>query len=176
MDPLAAYRKRRDFARTSEPRASLKKKRKRIFVVQRHDASHLHYDFRIEVGGVLKSWAVPKGVPAAPKIKRLAVQTEDHPLAYAAFEGEIPEGEYGAGTVKIWDSGKYYNLKRDSKGKEVPLARCVKEGRVEIFLEGERYRGAYALIHFKEKNWLLLKMRAKTEEYLIGENGSSPKS
>lgn len=163
---LATYRKKRHFGRTPEPKPTAKKGRKSIFVVQRHDARRLHYDFRIEVGGTLKSWAIPKGLPTSPKVKRLAVQTEDHPLAYAKFEGEIPEGEYGAGVVKIWDRGKYYNLKTDKNGKEIPLKKCLLDGQIEIFLEGDRFQGGYALIHFRDKNWLMIKMRAKTTRYM----------
>lgn len=120
-----------------------------IFVVQEHNAKHLHYDFRLELGGVLKSWAVPKGIPLEPGIKRLAVLTEDHPLDYADFEGTIPEGEYGAGVVKIWDRGTY-------------LPKKITEKELVVRLRGEKLRGTYALIRLRDgKNWLILKKKGK---------------
>ncbi|HSW72519.1 MAG TPA: DNA polymerase ligase N-terminal domain-containing protein [Chlamydiales bacterium] len=159
---LAAYRKKRTFKKTPEPKGKISKpSKKRLYVVQRHDASHLHYDFRLEIGGVLKSWALPKGLPVKLNEKRLAVMTEDHPKEYAYFEGEIPKGNYGAGTVKIWDRGKYTNLKRDKNGKELPLKTCIQKGQLSILLEGKRYKGAYALIHFRDKNWLMMKLKTR---------------
>jgi DNA ligase D-like protein (predicted 3'-phosphoesterase) len=131
-----------------------------MFVVQKHDASRLHYDFRIEIEGILKSWAVPKGPSTNPREKRLAVETEDHPLEYADFEGTIPEGEYGAGTVLIWDTGTYRNLK-EKNGKEVPLSKCYDSGHITVWLEGRKLKGGYALTRFRKdiKNqWLLVKM------------------
>lgn len=116
------------------------------FVIQKHQATHLHYDFRLEMDGVLKSWAVPKEPPTAPGIRRLAVQVEDHALDYINFEGVIPEGEYGAGTVEIWDKGTYTLKNRIEK-------------MIEFTLQGAKLKGDYALIHFKENNWLLLKKR-----------------
>ncbi|MBX5321400.1 ATP-dependent DNA ligase [Candidatus Bathyarchaeota archaeon A05DMB-3] len=117
------------------------------FVVQRHHARQLHYDFRLEMDGVLKSWAVPKEPPLEPGVKRLAVEVEDHPLDYADFQGIIPEGMYGAGRVEIWDRGAY-TLKHRSSDK------------IEFTLNGEKMRGDYALIRFKgDKNWLLIKKK-----------------
>jgi DNA ligase D-like protein (predicted 3'-phosphoesterase) len=137
----------------------------RVFVVQKHDASHLHYDFRLEIAGVLKSWAVPKGPSMNPSDKRLAVETEDHPLEYASFEGIIPEGEYGAGTVIVWDTGQYYNLKLYEDGSEVPMEKTYDEGRIEIWMEGEKLRGGFALVLTRlagrQKQWMLIKMRDK---------------
>ena len=115
------------------------------FVVQEHHASHLHWDFRLEMDGVLKSWAVPKGVPEEPGIRRLAIQVEDHPVSYIDFEGEISEGQYGAGEVKIWDNGTYTLDERDKK-------------KITFTLNGERLHGGYAIIHTRDNQWILLKM------------------
>lgn len=157
---LKQYRKKRDVKKSGEPSGSKKSRSgdKPIFVIQKHDASSLHYDFRLEVDGVLKSWAVPKGPSTDPSDKRLAVETEDHPIEYADFEGLIPEGEYGAGTVMVWDRGHFKNLRE-----ETSMAKGFKEGQLEVWLEGEKLRGGYALSHFrtegKQRQWLLIKMR-----------------
>jgi bifunctional non-homologous end joining protein LigD len=146
---LAEYLSRRDFSVTPEPRGEVKKVGERIFVVQEHHARRLHYDLRLENGGALKSWAVPKGVPEQPDQKRLAVETEDHPLDYANFEGTIPKGQYGAGTVKIWDKGSYE-------------PKVWGENMIEFTLKGQRLKGRYALVRLKkagENSWLLLKGR-----------------
>jgi len=116
------------------------------FVIQKHQATHLHYDFRLEMDNVLKSWAVPKEPPAQPGIRRLAVQVEDHELSYIDFEGTIPEGEYGAGSVEIWDKGTYTLMNRTDKI-------------IEFALDGSRLKGNYALVNFKENNWLLIKRK-----------------
>lgn len=116
------------------------------FVVQKHNATHLHYDFRLEMDNVLKSWAVPKGPPTEPGIRRLAVQVEDHALTWIDFEGIIPKGEYGAGTVEIWDKGTYTLKTRTEK-------------MIEFRLEGTKLRGNYTLINFKENNWLLIRKK-----------------
>lgn len=116
------------------------------FVIQKHQATHLHYDFRLELGNVLKSWAVPKEPPTQPGIRRLAVQVEDHELSYIDFEGTIPEGEYGAGTVEIWDKGTYTLKNRTDKI-------------IEFTLDGSRLKGSYALVNFKDNNWLLIKKK-----------------
>lgn len=147
---LEEYEKKRHFEKTSEPSAHSPQEntRKPVFVVQRHDARNLHYDFRLEMDGVLKSWAVPKEPPKEKGTKRLAIQTEDHPLAYADFEGEIPEGEYGAGKVEIWDKGTFELLKREEK-------------EIIVTLHGDKLKGDYVLIRTKygkeEKGWLLFK-------------------
>lgn len=166
MASLKTYRNRRDFRKSPEPArgssARVKKDRNPIFVVQEHDASRLHYDFRLEIEGALKSWAVPKGPSTDPKEKRLAVAVEDHPLKYADFEGVIPEGEYGGGTVIVWDAGPYRNIKKDDKGRQVPISTAWKQGSIEVWLEGKKLRGGYALINSKlrgkKENWLLVKM------------------
>jgi bifunctional non-homologous end joining protein LigD len=126
-----------------------------LFVVQKHRARSLHFDLRLEIRGVLKSWAVPKGAPKKIGEKHLAIFTEDHPLEYAHFEGVIPEGNYGAGKVEIWDRGYFQNLKSRS------LFHCLKKGVIEFRTEGKRMKGSYALVHFRGKNWLWMKIRTK---------------
>jgi DNA ligase D-like protein (predicted 3'-phosphoesterase) len=163
---LEKYKQKRDFRKTSEPSGDELNfdwaEEGPIFVIQKHDASNLHYDFRIEVDGVLKSWAVPKGPSTDPSVKRMAIPTEDHPLAYADFEGVIPEGEYGGGTVMVWDRGSYRNLKEDKDGgNSKSVAEQVKGGHATIWLEGEKLTGGYALIRTEEgedERWLLIKM------------------
>src|ERR687887_1957702 len=144
-DLLATYRKKRDFRKTPEPagKAAYRPSRQPIFVIQKHDASTLHYDFRIESSGVLKSWAVPKGPSTNPKEKRLAMPTEDHPLDYVDFEGNIPEGEYGAGPVIVWDAGTYRN-QTEKDGEPVPVERAVDGGHVSVWLEGDKLTGGHA--------------------------------
>ncbi len=160
-DPLKKYKEKRDFKKTPEPTSSEKiSSNKPRFVIQKHDASRLHYDFRLEVNGVLKSWAIPKGPSMDPRQKRLAVPTEDHPIDYIDFEGIIPKGNYGAGTVIVWDTGTYQNLK-----KNIPMDKAIEEGHVDIQLEGEKLKGGYALIQTGKGNkkfWLLFK---KKDEY-----------
>ena len=150
---LATYRKKRDFSRTSEPRGG-RDRRGAMFVVQKHDARTLHYDFRLQLGGVLLSWAVPKGPSADPDVKRLAVQTEDHPLEYGKFEGTIPEGEYGAGTVLLWDRGTW---RADGDAREQ-----YRKGHLSFALEGRRMKGRWHLVRTKTgkpagRSWLLFK-------------------
>jgi DNA ligase D-like protein (predicted 3'-phosphoesterase) len=166
-DKLQQYKKKRDFRKTPEPgeaEADLSWAEARpIFVIQKHQARRLHYDFRIEVDGVLKSWAVPKGPATHPKEKRLAVPTEDHPLGYANFEGVIPEDEYGGGTVMIWDRGSYSNLKTVAEGEEAApsVADQIENGHVTIRLAGQKLCGGYALIRTGSggnARWLLIKM------------------
>lgn len=160
---LQKYQSKRTFSSTPEPSGKQRKKKKTkgpVFVVQKHKASQLHFDFRLEIDGVLTSWAVPKGISADPAQKHLAIPTEDHPLDYALFEGVIPEGNYGAGTVMVWDIGTYRNIKKKD-GKLVPMDQCLNRGTVEVWLEGEKLHGGYALIKTKlqgSDKWLLLKM------------------
>jgi len=157
---LEDYQAKRDFRRTPEPSGGSRgASAAPIFVVQKHDASRLHYDFRLEVDGVLKSWAIPKGPSTNPQEKRLAVPTEDHPLEYANFEGVIPEGAYGAGTVMVWDTGSFRNI-TEKKGVPIPLAEAVAHGHVKVWLEGQKLKGGYALTRFKtgkDEAWLLVK-------------------
>lgn len=160
---LAEYLKKRDFSKSPEPKGAAKRPSAKgpIFVIQKHDASKLHYDFRLEVDGVLKSWAVPKGPSTDPSEKRLAVPTEDHPLSYAEFEGVIPEDQYGGGAVLVWDAGTYRNLKEDEDGKEVPMSDCLSDGHLTVWLAGEKVRGGYALTRMGgggKERWLLVKM------------------
>ncbi len=153
MNPLEEYNKKRDFTRTGEPKAAKKKRSgEPLFVIQKHEASRLHYDFRLEMEGVLKSWAVPKGIPYGKGDKKLAVHVEDHPFDYAGFEGIIPKGNYGAGTVMVWDTGTYENL----GGNPV---KDLEEGRLHILLHGKKLEGEWALVKMQreENQWLLLK-------------------
>jgi len=152
---IKRYRAKRDFEKTPEPKGwdvagAQKASKERIFVVQKHQASHLHYDFRLELDGVLKSWAVPKGPPESPGIKRLAIHVEDHPIEYAEFEGEIPAGFYGAGKVGIWDRGSYVLLWR-------------KVDMLKFELKGKRLKGNYMLVHSRENQWLLFKLKEATD-------------
>src|SRR5439155_15792149 len=175
---LEEYQAKRDFRATLEPAAKPgKPHRQPIFVVQEHQATRLHYDFRLEADGVLKSWAVPKQPSMDPAQKRLAVRVEDHPLAYADFRGTIPEGQYGAGVVTIWDSGTYDNLLAD---KPVPqtVTQGIEAGRLEFTLHGKKLRGCFTLIHMRGKgrgkeNWLLIKMKDELARPESGANGSS---
>ena len=166
-DKLEDYKKKRDFKRTSEPGDDTIDfdwaGEGPVFVIQKHDASNLHYDFRIEVDGVLKSWAVPKGPSTDPGVKRLAIPTEDHPLAYADFEGDIPEGEYGGGTILVWDRGNYKNNKKEDpeKGSIPSIEEQIEDGHLTIWIDGEKLRGGYAMIRTgggENPRWLLIKM------------------
>ncbi|MCW4019658.1 MAG: 3'-phosphoesterase [Candidatus Bathyarchaeota archaeon] len=145
---LKEYQKKRDFKKTREPEGEVQTREKAgsIYVIQRHDASHLHYDLRLERDGVLKSWAVPKKPPTQKGIKRLAVETEDHPIEYAGFEGVISEGEYGAGTVEIWDKGTYEIEKWHGD-------------QIIIRIDGSKLDGRYCLIKFRKQKdaWLFFK-------------------
>ena len=163
-DFLTQYHKKRDFNISDEPfgeSKNVKNKDKQIFVIQKHAARALHYDFRLSVNGVLISWAVPKGPSTDPKVNRLAIHTEDHPLEYADFEGIIPEGQYGAGTVMVWDAGTYENTKKDEKGKLVPMEDQINYGHATFILNGKKLQGAYTLIRTEEgknEKWLFKKM------------------
>jgi bifunctional non-homologous end joining protein LigD len=161
--PLKEYREKRDFRVSPEPSGLASKKqskrsRSRIYVVQKHQASRLHYDFRLEHNGVLLSWAVPKGPSLDPSVKRLAIQVEDHPLEYAQFEGVIPDGQYGAGAVMVWDIGTWRPEQDD-------VADAIKKGELKFTLRGKKLRGSWVLVRTPgygrnaRKSWLLIKHR-----------------
>ncbi len=160
---LEKYNQKRDFAKTKEPKGIKKaSKGKLLFVVQKHAASHLHYDFRLEIDGVLVSWAVPKGPSANTSDKRLAMQTEDHPMAYIDFEGTIPKGEYGGGTVMVWDIGTYHAEGNEVDSKDNALMKkMLKDGNIKIVLNGEKMHGSWHIVLMKKdearKQWLLMK-------------------
>jgi len=179
---LKDYNEKRKFDETTEPKGKAKKsKDKLIFVIQRHAASRLHYDFRLEMEGVLKSWAVPKGPSLDPKDKRLAMMVEDHPYDYKDFEGNIPEGNYGAGQVEVWDSGTYEPLDDMSKlSDEKELLKELKAGSLKFVLHGKKLKGEFALVKMKnaENNaWLLIKHKDDfTEEHYDAEENISKNS
>ncbi|HEX7959668.1 MAG TPA: DNA polymerase ligase N-terminal domain-containing protein, partial [Terriglobales bacterium] len=160
---LEEYKRKRRFSETPEPQGKVESKTQRRFVVQKHRATRLHYDFRLEMEGVLKSWAVPKGPSLDPADKRLAMQVEDHPVSYFHFEGIIPEGNYGAGTVMVWDTGKWEPVGDASA--------MLKKGDLKFRLYGEKLKGEFALIHMKSRRpgskgteWLMIKHR---DEYVV---------
>ncbi len=163
---LQTYHEKRNFSRTTEPKAGKGTGKELVFVVQRHHASRLHYDFRLELDGVLKSWAVPKGPSLNPKDKRLAMMVEDHPYDYRTFEGVIPEGNYGAGVVHIFDSGTYESLAGSRKDDQKELRKGLKEGNLKFRLNGKILRGEFALVRLKDGDnaWLLIKHR---DEYAV---------
>lgn len=174
---LKDYNDKRKFDETTEPKGKTKKSEDQlIFVIQRHAASRLHYDFRLEMEGVLKSWAVPKGPSLNPEDKRLAMMVEDHPYDYKDFEGNIPEGNYGAGQVEVWDSGTYEPLDETSKlSDEKELLKELKAGSLKFILHGKKLKGEFALVKMKnaENNaWLLIKHKDKfaEEKYDAEEN------
>src|SRR3954468_24288813 len=161
-DALTTYRQKRDFAIKPEPRGATAKRGDALtFVIQKHAASRLHYDFRLELDGTLKSWAVPKGPSYDPRIRRMAVHVEDHPLSYASFEGVIPKGQYGAGTVIVWDRGTWVPVGDPQKG--------YREGKLKFELHGEKLRGRWTLVRInnrkdeRQEPWLLIKEHDEEE-------------
>jgi bifunctional non-homologous end joining protein LigD len=159
--PLVEYNAKRDFTRTAEPAGKVPKPRGKTlhFVIQKHAASHLHYDFRLELDGVMKSWAVPKGPSLDPTIRRLAMEVEDHPIAYNTFEGTIPQGEYGGGTVMLWDRGTY---EADDDGGAASLRRGYEKGELRFVMHGKRLQGGFVLARLRRPGrpqWLLIKRR-----------------
>ena len=166
---LSVYNSKRHFNETPEPKGKTRSSKGSLrFVIQKHDASHLHYDLRLEMEGVLKSWAVPKGPSVNPEDKRLAMMVEDHPYDYRDFEGIIPEGNYGAGTVIVWDEGFYEPIEGDGlsrKEKEKILLHQLHTGNIKIVFHGEKLKGEYALFLMKgkgDRSWILMK---KTDDY-----------
>lgn len=177
-DSLKDYREKRDLEHTSEPSGRGRNGSKPRFAIQQHDAQQLHYDFRLECDGVLKSWAVAKGPSTDPREKRLAIEVEDHPLDYADFEGVIPEGEYGAGAVIVWDSGPFENLTNED-GDEIPLEDALRKGHVSVWLHGKKLRGGYALTrirHGYKPQWLLVKMKDEEADARRNPVNTEPKS
>ncbi|MEQ9123829.1 MAG: DNA polymerase ligase N-terminal domain-containing protein [Alphaproteobacteria bacterium] len=175
------YQTKRDFAKTPEPQGGRRRGKGSgapVFVVQLHDASTLHYDLRLEVDGVLKSWAVPKGPSTDPREKRLAIPTEDHPLDFADFEGVIPEGQYGAGTVVVWDRGTYENV-TEKDGEIRPMAEALKKGHALFRLDGEKISGGYALQRIEtgdDESWLLVKMKDDAADARRKPTSTEPRS
>jgi len=177
---LKGYRSKRDFRKTPEPSTGGRSRRGgRRFVIQKHAASQLHYDFRLEFGGVLVSWAVPKGLSTNPAERRLAVRTEDHPRDYIDFEGVIPEGQYGAGTVLLWDTGHYRNLQARKGPHSQSMEDALADGFIEVFLEGQKLRGGYALKRMegdKKPNWLIVKIDDEHADARRRPTSTQPKS
>lgn len=167
--PLAEYKKKRNFKKTPEPSPKVAKAAKALrFCVQKHRASHLHYDFRLELDGVLKSWAVPKGPSMNPEDKRLAMMVEDHPVDYMTFEGTIPKGEYGAGEVLVWDIGMYASAETaDFEASRKKLKSGLHKGEIKFVLFGKKLKGGFALVKIKNSKdkkdnaWLLIKEKDK---------------
>ncbi|GAC1537938.1 MAG: hypothetical protein NVS3B12_22480 [Acidimicrobiales bacterium] len=188
-DALHAYRKKRDFSRTSEPEGGSASGDQPTFVVQKHAARRLHYDVRLEVDGVMPSWAVPKGPSYDPKVKRLAVHVEDHPLDYQSFEGTIPAGEYGGGAVVVWDAGTYRNL-TERDGRPVGLRQAIEDGHVSVWLEGEKLRGGWSLTRTSgppgarpakkplsaKESWIMVKRRDETADPELDITADRPES
>ena len=161
--PLAEYKRKRDFSKTAEPSGKTVKqgtRRKLRFVVQKHAASNLHFDFRLELDGVMKSWAVPKGPSYDPAVRRLAMEVEDHPIEYNTFEGTIPKGQYGGGTVMLWDRGTY---EPEGGGGEDAVREGYERGDLKFVLHGERLQGGWVLVRMHRpegrRQWLLIKHR-----------------
>jgi DNA ligase D-like protein (predicted 3'-phosphoesterase) len=185
---LSEYERKRDFSKTKEPsgrrvkggRAPKAKRKHPRFTIQKHAATSLHYDLRLEVDGVLASWAVPKGPSLDPRDKRLAMRTEDHPMDYLEFEGVIPKGEYGGGPVIVWDRGVFENISETRRGVKMTLAEAIEKGDVKVFLLGEKVKGAYALVRTSKpgerEQWLLIKKRGEGADARRRPTSSQPES
>lgn len=179
-DALEEYRRKRDFAKTAEPRGAHEPggpDEAPEFVVQIHDATRMHFDFRLEVDGVLKSWAVPKGPSHDPAVKRLAVPTEDHPMDYRDFEGVIAKGEYGGGTVIVWDQGTYRSMATDKHGNEIPFDEAIENGHASFWMDGGKLHGGFALTRTRggpgeQETWILVKRK---DGHAKGGDGTDPR-
>jgi bifunctional non-homologous end joining protein LigD len=169
VSPLKDYAKKRRFDVTPEPRGEIAARAKRTFVIQKHRASALHYDFRLEADGVLKSWAVPKGPSLDPADKRLAMEVEDHPVEYGSFEGIIPESEYGGGTVMLWDTGTY-EADVDDVGK------ALREGELRFTLDGKKLHGGWVLVRTGGRKWLLIKRKDAAASKTVDITTEQPRS
>jgi DNA ligase D-like protein (predicted 3'-phosphoesterase) len=184
-DPLEKYRAKRDFERTSEPSGRAANEdhgpdgarapelpegvETGVFCVQQHDATRLHWDVRVEVDGILRAWAVPRGPSYDPAVKRLAVPTEDHPMEYLDYEGNIPSGAYGGGPSLLWDMGTYVNISHDRQGRIVALAKALEKGHVSIWFQGEKLQGGWALTRIQDRTkdgvtWLMVKRADATAD------------
>jgi DNA ligase D-like protein (predicted 3'-phosphoesterase) len=192
---LAEYERKRDFSKTREPKAKPRRGKPRKgkarrrhprFSIQKHSATALHYDLRLEVDGALASWAVPKGPSLNPADKRLAMRTEDHPLEYLEWEGVIPKGEYGAGPMIVWDRGVFQNISETRRGEPMELSEAIEAGDVKIFMLGEKIKGAYALVRTnprpggtsrgEREQWLLIKKRDEGADARRKPTSSQPES
>jgi bifunctional non-homologous end joining protein LigD len=169
VSPLEDYVKKRRFDKTPEPRGTIAKRRQYRYVIQKHRATALHYDFRLEADGVLKSWAVPKGPSLDPAQKRLAMQVEDHPIEYGGFEGIIPEGEYGGGTVMLWDTGTY-EPETDDVGK------ALRAGELRFTLHGKKLKGGWVLVRTGGRKWLLIKRKDRYASKTVDITTEKPRS
>jgi DNA ligase D-like protein (predicted 3'-phosphoesterase) len=185
---LTEYERKRDFKKTSEPSGGKRskggggkaKRRHPRFTIQKHAATSLHYDLRLEVDGVLASWAVPKGPSLDPRDKRLAMRTEDHPMDYIEFEGVIPKGEYGGGPVIVWDRGVYENISHTRSGREMTMEEALEKGDIKVFLLGEKVKGPYALVRTSDpgerEQWLLIKKKGEGADARRRPVSSQPES
>jgi len=186
---LSEYERKRDFGKTSEPRGSEPskkgwkapaKRRHPRFTIQKHSATSLHYDLRLEIGGTLASWAVPKGPSLDPRDKRLAMRTEDHPLEYLAFEGLIPKGNYGGGPMIVWDRGVFENISKTRRGEPLELEDALEKGDLKLFLLGEKVKGPYALVRTSKpgdrEQWLLIKKRGEGADARRKPTSTQPES
>ncbi len=186
---LSEYERKRDFSKTGEPSGKGRKrgKAKRAprrrhprFAIQKHAATSLHYDLRLEIGDTLASWAVPKGPSLDPRDKRLAMRTEDHPMEYLSWEGVIPKGEYGGGEMIVWDRGVYENISKTRSGRAMELEEALEKGDLKLFLLGEKIRGAYALVRTSDpgdrEQWLLIKKKDEGADARRKPTSSQPES
>jgi DNA ligase D-like protein (predicted 3'-phosphoesterase) len=189
-DKLSEYERKRDFSKTSEPgakRGKGKAKGKRAprrrhprFAIQKHAATSLHYDLRLEIDGALASWAVPKGPSLDPREKRLAMRTEDHPMEYLTWEGVIPKGEYGGGEMIVWDRGVFENISKTRRGEPLTLEEALEKGDLKIFLLGEKVKGPYALVRTSKpgdrEQWLLIKKKGEGADARRNPTSTQPES